>query len=125
MPDHLDDRIEVRGLELLLYCGVLPEEQARQQPFLFDVDLYLDLTEAATTDNLSATADYGPLVDLLSTTLAEERFQLLERLAARVTELVFEHAPVISAVTVTVRKIRPPLAAHVDTTGVRVHRARP
>ncbi len=118
------DRIEVRGLEMLLFCGVLPEEQARAQPFLFDLDLYLDLSVAAATDDLTATADYGALVDGISAGLVAERFQLLERLAARVVELVFELSAVSEA-TVTVRKIRPPVAAHVDTTGVRIHRVRP
>ncbi len=118
------DRIEVRGLELLVYCGVLPEEQARRQPFLFDLDLYLDLSAAGATDDLSKTADYGQIIDVLRAELAEERFQLLERMSARVAELIFEHSQV-AAVTVASHKLRPPVAAHVDTTGVRIHRARP
>jgi dihydroneopterin aldolase len=118
------DRIEVRGLELLVYCGVLPEEQARRQPFLFDLDLYLDLSRAGETDDLAHTADYGHLVDVLAAELDVERFALLERMAARVAELVFEHSTV-DQVTVTARKLRPPVAAHVDTTGVRIHRSRP
>ena len=117
------DRIEIRGLELLVYCGVLPEEQARRQPFLFDLDLSLDLAAAAASDDLADTADYGSLIDLLADALAVERFQLLERLAGRVAELVFDNTRV-DAVTVTVRKLRPPVAAHVDTTGVRIHRSR-
>ncbi len=118
------DRIEIRGLELLVYCGVLPEEQARKQPFLFDLDLYLDLSRAGRTDDLADTADYGHLVDLLVAKLHVERFQLLERLAARIAELVFELGSVVE-VTVTARKLRPPVAAHVDTTGVSIHRTRP
>jgi dihydroneopterin aldolase len=118
------DRIEVRGLELLVYCGVLPEEQSRRQPFLFDLDLYLDLTAAAASDDLADTADYGSLIDILAAALAAERFLLLERLAGRVAELVFEHTAADGA-TVAVRKLRPPVAAHVDTTGVRIHRHRP
>lgn len=118
------DRVEVRGLELLVICGVLPEEQARRQPFLVDLDLYLDLGLAATTDDLADTADYGSLIDVLVDKLADERFLLLERLAGRVAELVFANTPA-GAVTVAVRKLRPPVAAHVDTTGVRLHRLRP
>ncbi|MEM7272892.1 MAG: dihydroneopterin aldolase [Actinomycetota bacterium] len=124
MTDVRSDRIEIRGLELLVYCGVLPEEQARRQPFLFDLDLHLDLTLAGTSDDLDHTADYGHLIDVLAGALADERFQLLERMAARVAELLFEHSS-IDAVTVTARKLRPPVAAHVDTTGVRIHRSRP
>jgi dihydroneopterin aldolase len=118
------DRIEIRGLELLVYCGVLPEEQSRRQPFLFDLDLYLDLSVPGETDDLSQTADYGLIIDVLRAKLADERFHLLERMSARIIDLIFEHSEV-QAVTVTSRKLRPPVAAHVDTTGVRIHRVRP
>lgn len=124
MSEQIRDRVEVRGLELLVFCGVLPEEQARRQPFLFDLDLYLDLTKASESDDLDDTANYGHIIDVLAGKLAEDRFQLLERMAARVAELIFESAEV-DEVTVTARKLRPPVAAHVDTTGVRVHRVRP
>ncbi len=125
--ESLGDRIEVRGVELLVYCGVLPEEQARRQPFLFDLDLYMDLAVAGASDDIADTANYGDVIDLLAAKLADERFQLLERLATRVVELIFDHLSGpngLSAITVTVRKLRPPVAAHVDTTGVRIHRTR-
>ena len=117
------DRIEVRGLELLLYCGVLDEEQARRQPFLIDVDLYFDMANAGQSDDLVDTVDYGALIDTLAERLTSERFQLLERLASRIADLTLEN-PLVDAATVRVKKLRPPVAAHVDTTGVRVHRSR-
>ena len=118
------DRIEVRGLELLLFCGVLAEEQARRQPFLIDLDLYFDMTGAGSSDDLADTVDYGALIDLLARQLSSERFQLLERLASRTAELTLDNE-LVDAVTVRVKKLRPPVAAHVDTTGVRLHRIRP
>ncbi|MGF1595591.1 MAG: dihydroneopterin aldolase [Acidimicrobiales bacterium] len=117
------DRIEVRGLELLVYCGVLPEEQARRQPFRLDLDLYLDLGPAGRSDDLSDTADYGAIANLLAVELGADRFLLLERMAQRVAELVLDTTEVV-AVTVTVSKMRPPIPVHVDTTGVRIHRRR-
>ncbi len=117
------DVVEIRGLELLLHCGVLDEEQSRRQPFRVDVDLHLDLQAAGASDDLADTVNYGALIDLLVTTLPPERFQLLERLAARVAELALSY-PAVDAVTVRARKLRPPVAAHVDTTGVAIHRTR-
>jgi FolB domain-containing protein len=118
------DRIQIRDLEVLVYCGVLPEEQARQQPFRFDLDLHHDLRAAGASDDLADTADYGSLIDVLVAELAESRFQLLERMAARVAEITLETTGV-AAVTVTAAKLRPPVAAHVASTGVRIHRTRP
>ncbi len=122
MPD-VPERIEVRGLELLVLCGVLPEEQARKQPFKFDLDLYLDLAPAGRADDLELTVDYGALAGRIAEALDVESFLLLEAMAARVAELALDH-DLVEEVTVVARKMRPPVPQHVDTTGVRVHRRR-
>jgi FolB domain-containing protein len=129
------DRIEIRGLELLLFCGVLDEEQARRQPFRLDLDLYLDVAAAGTSDDLIDTVDYGAVIDTVSRTMTGERFQLLERAASRVAELVLgggaeaESSETgdgvsVQAVTVRMHKLRPPVPSHIDSTGVRIHRRR-
>lgn len=117
------DRIEIRGLELLVFCGVLPEEQARRQPFLFDLDIYLDLTTAGHSDELTDTVNYGAVVSDVAQELADGRFQLLERMSACVADLILRD-PLVLEVTVTARKLRPPIPQHVATTGVRIHRTR-
>lgn len=117
------DRIELRGIELLVFCGVLDEEQARRQPFIFDVDIYLDLSVAAASDDLTETVNYGATIELISATLDRERFLLLERMASRVADLVLSDANAES-VTVTARKVRPPVPSILASTGVRIHRSR-
>lgn len=123
MAERSIDTIEVRGLELLVFCGVLPEEQARRQPFEFDLDIELDMTEAGATDDLDTTVDYGALSNQLAEILHVERFMLLERMATRVAQITLEN-PRVDAVTVVARKLRPPVAQHIDTTGVRIRRTR-
>lgn len=118
------DRIEIRGLELLVFCGVLDEEQERRQPFTFDIDIHLDLSAAAATDDLGLTVNYGATIEHIAADIAGERFQLLERMAGRVAEIVLND-PNAEAVTVVARKVRPPVPSIVDTTGVRIHRRRP
>lgn len=118
------DRIEVRGLEWLLFCGVLPHEKSQRQPFSFDIDLYADLAEAGASDDLGHTVNYGAFIDRLDQVLMAEKFELLERVAQRVAEVGFEFDRV-DAVTVSVHKLRPPVAAHADSTGVKIHRVRP
>ncbi len=46
------DVIELRGLRVVSYCGALPEEQVRAQPFEFDVDVWTDLARAGGSDRL-------------------------------------------------------------------------
>jgi len=123
-PGPLADRIELRGIELLVFCGVLDEEQARKQPFTFDIDIYLDLTTAALGDDLVETVNYGATIELISATLDNERFLLLERMATRVADLVLTDSNAES-VTVVARKVRPPVPSILASTGVRIHRSRP
>ena len=123
MAEQFGDRVEIRGLELLAYCGVLDEEQARKQPFRLDLDLYADLSQAGRSDDLAHTVDYGAVTDRVVAQISEERYQLVERMAQRVADLALE-SPVVSAVTVRVAKLRPPIAAQVATAGVRIHRRR-
>jgi len=117
-------RIELRGLRLTGYCGVLPEEQQREQPLEFDIDLDVDLSAAAESDDLSDTVDYGAVCAGIETLLATTRFALLERLATEAARACLEHPGVLSA-DVAVRKLRPPVSQQLATSGVRCRITRP
>jgi dihydroneopterin aldolase len=117
------DRIELRGLRALGICGALDEEQTRAQPLEVDLDVYASLLAAGSSDALDDTVDYGALSDTVERIITEERFTLLERLAERLCEVVLLDDRV-DAVTVAVRKQRPPVPQHLDTSGVRITRRR-
>jgi dihydroneopterin aldolase len=111
--------IVIAGLRELGIHGVLPEEQSRPQPFEVDVEMEVDLTKAGTSDNLSDTVDYAAVSEAISRVVKSERYQLLERLAARIAE-VCRTDERVQAVTVTVRKLHPPVRAMLDHVAVRV-----
>lgn len=117
------DRIELRGLRVVATHGVLPEEQVRAQPFEIDLDLELDLTEAGATDDLDATVDYGALTEQVVAVVGGEHHALLERLAERVAAVALADGRVAAAV-ITIRKLRPPVAADLASAGVTVRRTR-
>jgi dihydroneopterin aldolase len=124
MPDvPCSDAIEIRGLRASAICGALPEEQLRAQPVEVDLDVVVDLTEAGRTDALDDTVDYASIATDVERVLTSERFVLLERLAQRLVEVVLVDERVRS-VTVSVRKLRPPVPQQLDTTGVRITRGR-
>ncbi len=117
------DSIEVRSLDVLAFCGVLPEEKARRQPFRIDIDLWLDLSAAGGSDDLAKTVNYGDLIDKLVVLADEIRVSLLEVFAQAIADVALSYE-LVDAVTVRVRKLRPPVEADVETTGVRIHRKR-
>jgi dihydroneopterin aldolase len=115
------DRIELRGLRAVGTHGALPEEQVRGQPFEVDLDVVADLAAAGRSDALADTVDYGALAHAVERVLTRERFHLLERLAERIAEEVGAD-PRISEVTVTVRKLRPPVAVDLASAAVTITR---
>ena len=117
----MTDRIVIAGLRELGVHGVLPEEQARPQPFEVDVELSVDLTAPGASDALDDTVDYSAVSEAVSRVVKSERYHLLERLATRIAE-VCQADPRVIGVTVTVRKLRPPVRAMVDHVAVRIER---
>jgi dihydroneopterin aldolase len=115
------DRILISGLREMGVHGVLPEEQERAQPFEVDLEILLNLGPAGTSDALADTVDYGTLCDVVRRVVAEEHYQLLERLAARIAE-VCRAEPRVQGVIVEVRKLQPPVAGQLDHVGVRIER---
>jgi dihydroneopterin aldolase len=113
-------RIFVRGLRVVGVHGALPEERQRAQPFELDLDIWGDVGDAAVSDRLSDTADYGALAARAAQVVETSSFALLEALARAVAAALLEADTRVQAVAVTVRKLRPPLALDVDTVGVRL-----
>ena len=119
----MTDLLELRGLRALGVHGVLPEEQSRPQPFEIDLDVEADLSRAGQSDDLDDTLDYGAISEMVAKVVTGEHFALLERLAERIAEVVLGDGRV-DAVTVAVRKLRPPVPVELATAGVRIRRAR-
>ncbi len=117
------DRIEVRTLRLLGVHGLLPDERNRPQPFEIDLDLVVDMAAAAASDDLADTVDYGAVIDATAAVVAGAPHDLLESLAGAIADAVLVDAQV-TAVTVAVRKLRPPVPHDVASTGVRLTRSR-
>ena len=117
------DAIELRGLVAEGYCGALPEEQEHPQPLQVDLDVMLDLRGPGESDALEDTVDYGVLCAMVERIITTERFTLLERLATRIAEVALADERV-DEVTVTVRKLEPPVPQEIETSGVRITRTR-
>jgi dihydroneopterin aldolase len=124
-PDRAGDRIQLRGLRASGVHGVLPEERTRAQPFELDLDLAVDLAPSAASDRLADTVDYGAIAEIAARVVSESAPRdLLESLAGSIAEAVLGADRRIDGVTVTLRKLRPPLAVDVSTVGVAITRER-
>lgn len=102
------DRIELRGLRVRGRHGVFDHERAEGQDFLVDIVVWIDLTEAAGTDELSDTYDYGLLAERASAIVAGPARNLIETVAGEIAEDVMNDSRV-HAVEVTVHKPQAPI----------------
>lgn len=105
----------------MAYCGILPEEVERRQPFEIDVDVECDLRAAGQSDDLNNTIDYGGLVAAIEELAINNRYGLLERFASDVASAVLV-PDLATAATVTVRKLRPPVPQDLASSGVTIRR---
>lgn len=119
----MTDRIRLEGIRVHGRHGVYPEEAAAGQMFVVDVDLRLDLTPAGRTDRLGDTLDYGVLAQSVATLVASDRWDLIERVAQRVADLVLED-PRVESVEVAVHKPEAPMPVEVDDVSVTIRRGR-
>jgi 7,8-dihydroneopterin aldolase/epimerase/oxygenase len=114
-------QVELEGIELHGYHGVLPDERERGQRFLFD--LRLDVPDAAMSDKLEDAVDYREVVSAVREVSDGRAFQLLEALATAVADELLARFPIESA-RVRVRKPDVVLDPPVEFAAVTVERSR-
>jgi dihydroneopterin aldolase len=93
--------IELLGLELHGYHGVLDEERRAGQRFLFDV--WLDVGELGLSDRIDEAVDYRAVAAAVREVSDARAYHLLEALAAAIADALVARFPVRSA-RVRVRK---------------------
>ena len=118
------DAITLKGLRIRAHHGVTDEERAEGQTFVVDVTAHLDLSEAGRSGELSCTVDYGALAEAVHRRVSGERWNLIERVAERVAELVLEDRRV-GRVDVTVHKPEAPITVEFEDVAVTVVRHSP
>ncbi|MDA3927245.1 MAG: dihydroneopterin aldolase [Kiritimatiellae bacterium] len=75
------DKLELCGLEVSCIIGDLPDERINEQTLLIDVTLSLDLSIAASSDDLDDTVDYAELCEDIKSVLRRAECRMLERAA--------------------------------------------
>jgi len=102
------DAIHLCGLEFYAYHGVMPEEQVLGQRFLIDMDIFTDLRQAGSSDQVGDTIHYGEVYQLIKACVTEDRHQLLEHLAEEIAQRVLKQFSCAS-VRVEVHKPQAPI----------------
>ena len=97
------DSIFIKDLALRGKHGVGDEERSREQGFLLDIAIDFDTRNAAASDDIRDTVDYGPIRAAARVVVEKESFHLLEKLADAVARKVLDDVR-IARVSVSIRK---------------------
>jgi len=117
------DILLVEDIRFYGHHGVTPAQQEVGAWFSVDVELALDLTPAALSDDLEATVDYGMVARRVVAVATEQRVRLIERLAGLLSEALLREFPA-REVTVRVRKLTAPIDGIVAVPAVQMKRTR-
>jgi dihydroneopterin aldolase len=111
--------ITLTGLRAWGRHGVFEGERAGGQEFVVDAVLELDVSAAASSDDVADTVDYGTLADRLVAVVTGEPVRLIETLATRLAEACLAYERVLAA-TITVHKPQAPIGhAFTDVAATR------
>jgi len=111
-------KISIVDLEVFYRVGVPDEERTQPQRLLLTIEMNLDFSTPARSDNIVHTIDYFAVSRHLLEFGGERSWKLIETLAADIADMIlFEFKP--ESVTVEVKKFSIPQARHVSVSLTR------
>lgn len=101
-------KIALEKMEFYAYHGYFDEEQTIGNKYEVDVIIETDLSEAALSDNLSDTINYGTVYQHIATVM-QIKHRLLEHICHNIIKALRNDFSSIEKVSVSVSKFNPPL----------------
>lgn len=106
-------KIQVNNIKLYAYHGCLEEEAKIGSEYRIDLEVRANLTQSSISDELSDTVDYVHLNHIVKEEMAI-RSKLLEEVARRILDRIFQELNMVKRATVSVAKINPPIGGNVE-----------
>ena len=120
----MSDQIFVSGLVVHAHHGVMEHESKVGQRFVLDLELSIDLKDAAHSDKLVDTVSYSAIVETASRAFTAQSYRLVETAAGAVADALLVGFARVTSIRVTVRKPHAPIAAIFADVGVTLVRDR-
>lgn len=117
------DKISVEGIRLYGYHGCLDEEGKIGTEYRVDVDVWGQVQTAIEQDDLSETMDYVTINKIVSDHVGE-RSKLIETVAHRIMEDIFDEMPIVQKVRIKLSKLYPPINGDVEKVSIVLKRKR-
>ncbi|MFQ3350921.1 MAG: dihydroneopterin aldolase [Candidatus Marivariicella framensis] len=114
-------KIRLKNVKLYSNHGCLDQEELIGSDYVLQLEVSVDLNKSSKSDNLNDTVDYVALNSIIKEE-ALKRSKLLEAVAKRIIDRIFnEHASVKKA-KVEISKINPPIGGDVEAVSIILKR---
>lgn len=117
----MTDKVIIEGLQILTFIGVYEWERQAPQKLLLDIEMSVDLSAAAASDDLHNTVDYAQIATDMAQIAESHQPKLLESLAGKMCDHILQH-PLIANVTLKVSK--PAILPQAQNVAIQLFRAR-
>lgn len=112
--------IYIRNLRFHSYHGVLEQERLVGNDYMVSLRVEIPVETVIKTDHVEDTVSYADIFDKVKQEM-EVCSALLEHVAYRIGQRLFNEFPLIKSVDVNVMKLNPPMGADCDGAGVELH----
>jgi dihydroneopterin aldolase len=120
----MSDVMFLTGHLIHAHHGVMEHESRVGQRFILDIELALDLTDAANSDKLADTVSYAAIAETATRAFTARSHKLVESAAGVVADAILESFVRVTEIKVTVHKPHAPIAATFADVGVTLVRSR-
>ena len=100
--------IQIENMEFYAFHGHYREEQIVGSKFLVDLTIEADMSVPASSDNLRDAINYQVAYQLVKEEM-KKKSKLLENIAKRILDTVYDNFPDIGRATVKISKMNPPV----------------
>jgi len=113
--------IEIEGMHFYAYHGHFETEQIVGNDFIVDLQMNADCDKAAISDNLDDALNYQAVYLLVKKEMAIKS-RLLEHVAKRILDALFNEFPNLEKAKVKVSKLNPPMGGEIKKVSVTLSR---
>ena len=113
--------IEIEEMEFYAYHGHYEEERVVGNRFLLDLSIEADCGKAAKSDRIHDALNYQIAYKIIREQM-QEKSHLLENIAKRILDALYENMKDIKKATIKVRKMNPPMGGQIKSVSVTMSR---
>lgn len=102
-------KIIIKDLKIFAYHGVKDEEKQNGQEFFIDCTLIINKPKIKFKDNINETISYSEASRFIKKVMTDQKFNLIETAAEKVTRNLFKEFSMIEEIEITLKKPNAPI----------------